>query len=431
MKVQEILRSFHKEKSISLRPAEFARIIERLDAVERLKILQRIPIDELIEIIPELSNKTKSLFFSFISPKQSARILSLLPIDERVDIIQILPPNKRFKIIEKLDERVRKETLHLLRYDPFTAGGLMTTDFIAFKGSTKVRDVINFIRSRKKRHYIYYVYVVDNIGKLIGVVSLRDLLLSKYNEKLENVMERDIVKAFHSTPAQEVVRIIKDNNLMALPVVDKEGKLLGIVTADDAMEAMESEVAREMNRMAGISPLENVVGAKVTSLAKARLPALLLGLLGTFLMVYVVSFFETTLQKYLPLAFFIPLLVYISDATGTQAESMTIRAIALDPSLPLSKYILKQLKSGIILSMLVAIICFLIAYLVWGVRFGVAIGLSLFISMNSSNLIASLLPIVYKRVLKVDPAGVSGPLDTILSDISTLIVYFLVASLMI
>jgi len=431
MKVHEYLRVFRERRKIMLRPAEFARIVERLDAEERVRVLRSIPLENLIEIIPELSDRTKHFFFLSISSKQSAKIISLLPPDERVDILQLLPSNTRLRIIDNLDEKIRKETLSLLKYEPFTAGGLMTTQFVAFHKSMKVKDAIKIIRKRKKKHYIYYIYVIDDEGKLIGIVSMRDLLLAKSNEKLESIMEKNVIKVLYSSPAREVVRIIKDNNLLALPVVDGDGRLLGIVTADDAMEAMESEAAREMDVMAGVSPLENVVGAKVISLAKARLPALLFGLMGTILMVYIVGSFETTLQKYLPLAFFMPLLVYLSDATGTQSESMTIRALALDPHLPLLKYILKQLKSGLMISSVVALFCFIFASVVWGIKFGMAIGLSLFLSMNFSNLIASLLPIVYKRLLKIDPAGISGPLDTILSDISTLVIYFLVASLLI
>jgi len=431
MKVKDVLKYFSEKKKIVLTPADFARIIERLDANERLRVLNSISLKDLIDIIPELSNRTKYFFFTSISPKKSGRIISLLPPDERADILQLLPPNIRIKIIDALDKKIKNETLSLLKYDPSSAGGLMTTNFIAFPKEMRVKDVIKAIRSRKRKHYIYYVYVVDNDGKLVGVASMRDLILASSNEKLENIMKTDVIKVLHSASAKEVVRLIKDNNLLTIPVVDEDGRLLGIVTADDAMEAMESETAREIDIMAGISPLENVIGAKVISLAKARLPALLFGFIGTLLMVYVVSSFESTLQKYLPLAFFMPLLVYLSDATGTQSESMTIRALALDPKLPLSKYILKQLKSGIIVSSIVALFCYAIASFIWGTKFGMVIGLALFISMNFSNLAASLLPIIYKRILKVDPAGISGPLDTILSDISTLVIYFLVASFLI
>jgi len=420
-----------REKKIALRPAEFARIVERLDLNERIKILCKISIEDLIQIIPELSNRTKSLFFTSLPLKYSAKILSELPPDERVDVLQTLPSQTRLKIINSLDEKVRKETLPLLKYDPWSAGGLMTTQFLAFHGRMKAKDVVKIIRSKKKKHYIYYVYVIDDFGKLIGVVSMRNLLLASSNKRLEEIMDENVIKVLYSTPAREVARIIKDNNLLALPVVDEEGRILGIVTADDAMEVMESEVSREMNLMAGVSPLEDVVGAKISSLVKARTPALIFGLIGTIVMVYVVGSFESTLQKYLPLAFFMPLLVYLSDATGTQSESMTIRAIALDPHLPLLKYILKQVKSGIIISSLVALLSFVFASLVWGVKFGLAIGLSLFLSMNFSNLLSSLLPILYKRLFKLDPAGISGPLDTILSDISTLLIYFIVASLLI
>jgi len=431
MKVPEIFKINFREKKIALRPAEFARIVERLDLNERIKILSKISIDDLIQIIPELSNRTKSSFFTSLPLKYSAKILSELPPDERVDILQALPLQARLRIIKSLDEKLREETLPLLKYDPWSAGGLMTTHFLALSGKMKVKDVIKIIRSKKKKHYIYYVYVTDDFGKLIGVVSMRNLLLASSNKRLEEIMDENVIKVLHSTPAREVARIIKDNNLLALPVVDEEGRILGIVTADDAMEVMESEASREMNLMAGVSPLEDVVGAKISSLVKARTPALVFGLIGTIVMVYIVGSFEDTLQKYLPLAFFMPLLVYLSDATGTQSESMTIRAIALDPHLPFLKYVLKQVKSGIIISSLVALLCFIFASLVWGVKFGLAIGVSLFLSMNFSNLLSSLLPILYKRLLKVDPAGISGPLDTILSDISTLLIYFIVASLLI
>ncbi|MFH7880704.1 MAG: magnesium transporter [Candidatus Aenigmatarchaeota archaeon] len=410
-------------------PSEVAKKIEKMNLEVRLKILNSLKENALLDILPELSASTKKEFFSSINKSKAAEILNKLPLDETIEILHSLDAQTREEILNNIAEEKREYYLRILRYGPKSAASIMTNQFISLNWDLSCVDAIRILRKKRIKYPIYYIYVVDDENHLIGVVSLRQLVLSHPKKKLKDIARRNVLKAYPETSREEVARIVRENNLYALPIVDNDNKLLGIVTVDDVLEVMEKETHEDISLLSGSMPLENVISAKTSLIIKARLPALIIGFFGALIASMIVGGFEDVLTKYLPLAFFMPLLVYMSDATGTQTEATTIRTLALDPNVSFGKYFSKQFKTGIALGFIVGLFAYIIIGFIWGFEYGLVAGVSTFISMNFSNTLTSSLPFLYKR-LGLDPAALSGPIDTIISDITTLIIYFLVAHLL-
>ncbi|MEM5814989.1 MAG: magnesium transporter [Candidatus Aenigmatarchaeota archaeon] len=407
-------------------PSEIAKMIEKEETKNRLKILLTLKEGILLQVLPELSIHTRKEFFSSINRNWAAEILTRLPLDETIEVLHNLDENIKNEILEKISEEKRKLYLKILSYGPRSAISLITNQFISLDGEKTCEETIKFLRKKKIKYPLYYIYVVDRENHLIGVTSIRQIVLSHPRKKLKEIARKNIVKIYPETSREEAARIVKENNLYALPIVDRDNKLLGIVTIDDILEVLEKETNEDISFIAGNMPLENVISAKTSLIIKARLPALVLGFFGALLTSVIVSGFENVINKYLPLAFFMPLLVYISDATGTQTEATTIRTLALDPNISFKKYFIKQLKSGIILGIIIGLMATIIISILWGKEYGVVAGIATFISMNFSNSFTSSLPFFYRKI-GLDPAAISGPLDTIISDIMTLFIYFAIA----
>lgn len=416
------------EMGIKLSPHDFSLVLEEIKKETRNKILSQVSLEALVKLLPELSDKVKGGFVSFLGSKKAANLLSKISSDEIVDILQNISVKKRTKILEKFSKEKRKEVISLLKYPPKTAGGLMTTEFIALNEETSVQEAIEHIRKEAKEYPVYYVYVIDKIKKLVGVLSLRQLILAYPNQKLKEIAQKEVVKVLPRTDQEEVSNLITDYNLMALPVVDKEGKILGIITADDAMEVMEEEASEDITLMSGIVPVESLVGVPANSMIKARIPWLIIGLTGGIVAAWIIGFFEHTLSSYIILAMFMPVLVYMSDAAGTQSETIVVRAMALEPKFRIKRYLLREVKVGLTLAMICGIIISLAAVLGWGSPlFGLIIGASMFLSILVVIFLATLLPLVLKK-MKIDPAMATGPFATVISDIVTLVIYFSVAT---
>lgn len=282
---------------------------------------------------------------------------------------------------------------------------------------------------------IDYIYVVDEIDALKGVVSIQKVFSTQDREtKVEDVMERDLVKVNPSTDQERIVYLALSHGLKALPVVDEENHLLGIVDYDKILKTFNEEVKKDIFRFGG---LFHRVGEEYTSISssasvmmKSRLPWLIVGVIGGTAAASVVTSFEEVLSKFLVLAAFIPVLVYMSDAVGTQSEALIIRSIALDPDLPLGGYIKREFKVAAMLAVICGGLISVVAIVGWGTYFlGAVVGISMLVSIITAVCISTFLPLMFRR-FNYDPAVATGPLATIISDITTLGIYFYVAILL-
>ncbi len=433
-RLKKIIKSSRKEKKkeidLTLHPHEVFLILKEIEEEKRNKILSQLSFKELLRVLPELPSKMGADFINSLSLQKDAKLLSNIPSDETVDILQNVSARKRKEILKIFDKSKEKEIRSLLKYSPQTAGGLITTEFIALNKDFSVREAIKSIREDKKEYPVYYVYIVDDEKRLVGILSLRQIILAHSEDKLENIMKKEIIKTTPEVDQERVAKIINDYNLVAIPVVDQEDKILGIITVDDAMEVMEEETTEDIAAMAGIIPAESLADISSVQRVKSRIPWLIVGLLGGIIAAQIVGLFEHILSSYLTLAMFMPVLVYMSDATSTQSTTIIIRAMALEPRFKIKKYLLKEIKTGIMIAIICGSIISLVLTFGWGSSiFGFIIGFSMFLSIIFAIFFASFLPYLFKKI-NIDPALAVGPFATIIIDLVTLFIYFGVASLM-
>lgn len=290
------------------------------------------------------------------------------------------------------------------------------------------RDTLDFAS-------IDYIYVVDENRVLLGAVTIKEVF--KVKDKLvrvEEVMKKNLSVVHPGTHQERVVYLALAKGLKAIPVVNKEKQLLGIVPFDEILQIFNQEVREDVFRFGGIvfqrSSKEHLdIKASAMVMIKSRLPWLVLGAIGGTLAASVVSGFEEVLSKFLILASFIPVLVYLSDAVGTQSETLLVRNLALNPNLSIRNYILREFKISIFLALVSGVIIFLIALIGWrNPVLSLIIGFSMFLGIIGAVLISTFLPLIFRR-FNLDPAVATGPFATLISDVTTLGVYFSVATL--
>lgn len=278
---------------------------------------------------------------------------------------------------------------------------------------------------------IDYIYVIDKNKVLKGVISIKNVFCAKHDTKVEKIMDKKLVVAKPQTKQRKIVYLALTNGIKAIPIVDDKKHLLGIVPYDDILKLFNQEYRKEIFSSGGISPKVGDEYTTIKSTAgvmiKSRLPWLVLGVFGGTLAASVITGFEEILSKVLALAAFIPVLVYMSDAVGTQSEALIIRSIALEPKLPIKSYLVREFKIASALALICGALISIVAYIGWGTYFlGVVVGLSMFLSIIVAVLISTLLPLAFKKI-NSDPAIATGPFATMISDIATLAIYFTIA----
>lgn len=282
---------------------------------------------------------------------------------------------------------------------------------------------------------IDYIYIVDENRVLLGVISIKEVFkVINKSVRVEEVMKKSLSVVYPGTHQERVVYLALAKGLKAIPVVNKEKQLLGVITFDEILQIFNQEVREDAFRFGGIlfqrSSREHLdIKASAREMIKSRLPWLIIGAIGGTLAASVVSGFEEVLSKFLMLASFIPVLVYLSDAVGTQSETLIIRNLALNPNLSYKTYLWREFKISLVLALVSGVIVFLIALIGWrNPVLSFVIGLSMFFGIIGAVLISTFLPLVFKR-FNLDPAVATGPFATLISDIATLGIYFTVATL--
>lgn len=291
-----------------------------------------------------------------------------------------------------------------------------------------------FQRNISKLRTINYVYITDDEERLVGVVSIRDVFKKGEHIKLSQVMVRDLVKANPDQDQEEVVYLALRGNIKSVPVVARDNTFLGVVPSDKILSILYQESREDILMHAGIleedRKLMLPINASIKTLVRARIPWLVLGLLGGILAATVVEGFMTALKLHLTLIAFIPVMVYMADAVGTQTQTLFIRSLALDYRLAIRRYFLKEMKVGFIIAFICGAFLTLVTFF-WksSLMLGLIVGVSLFSACFVAVLVAVIVPLMLKK-LKFDPAVGSGPFSTIIRDILSLIIYFEVANLL-
>ena len=314
------------------------------------------------------------------------------------------------------------------------AGLKSSSKFLAVSRDETAGNVKKIILNRTiEFEIIDDIFVIDKNNILEGAVSLRELFQTPNETKLETIMRKDIPSVKYHSHQERVIQLALKNDLKAIPVVDKENRLLGVIPHDVILDIFHHEFREDILSSGGIhhkvKGIEEIA-TPISRLIKARLPSLVLGLVGGLVAAYIVSGFEEVLKSYLVLAAFMPVMIYLSDAVGTQSQTLVVRMISMEPKFSLKRYLTREIKIGASLGAIFAILLFIATILGWGQNsLAMIIGISMFVSILTQAFIATYLSIILTK-LHVDPAAASGPIATIISDITTVIVYFGMATIL-
>ncbi|MCW6035344.1 magnesium transporter [Spirulina subsalsa FACHB-351] len=414
--------------------------------------VQPVDIAEAIENLPEtmqvigfrLLNQTTAItVYEYLEPKVQVALLEHFKEQEVISIVENMSTDERAKLFEELPAKIvrqlinhlsleeRQATSLLLGYQPNTAGRLMTPDYIALKQNLTIIEAEERIRRLAQDVEVsYYLYVTDEQKRLVGIVSLKDLLLAKPEQIIEEIMTRDIVYSYTNCDREEVAQLIQRYDLLALPIVDQEQHLLGVVTVDDVLDILEAEATEDIYLMGALQDDgDDYFQANLFDVVKKRIPWLSILLLTNSATIFIMSGFEEVIEQVVALSFFTPLLIDAGGNVGAQSSTVVIRGLSTK-SLQGKKttwVILRELIAGGLLGLIMGIVVIVGVFFILGKPdIGLTVGLSLLVITILAATTGAGLPFLFKS-LGFDPALMSAPFITTVVDILGLFIYFSIA----
>jgi magnesium transporter len=413
-----------------------------LNEAQRSELFFSLSRDQAEDLFLNLSSNYLAEIFQLIPEKERRSWIRLLAPDDVVDLIQELPNEFYYSSLDLLDQNTRTEVNALLAYEEDEAGGLMSNRFARLRPEMTVDEALKYLRAQSKGQVetIYYGYVLDKDQKLLGVVSLRELFLAQDKKPINEIMSTDIIKVEQDTPQEEIGKLFSIQNLIAIPVVDGNNVMIGIVTVDDIVSVYQEEATEDIQKIGGMEALdEPYLDVGFFQMVKKRAVWLLVLFVGEMFTATAMAVYEAEIQKAVMLALFIPLVISSGGNSGSQATTLIIRALALG-ELRLKdwwKVFYRELGSGLALGIILGAVGVL-RVLLWPNRtslFGehyvlvsFTLGLSLVGIVLWGSLTGSMLPFLLRR-LKLDPATASAPFVATIVDVTGLVIYFSVARL--
>ncbi len=421
------LQEWFSEKDV----LEIVNELYRLDPDELAIAFRLLPKDLALEVFESMDPPQQGHLIASLRDIQLRELIEELDPDDRVRLIDELPAKLAKEVLEGLSPQERKLTSILLGYPEETVGRVMSPEFVALKQTmTAARALDKVRRTGRDAESIYMLPVTDDALVLLGVISLRDLVLQKSDTIIGDIMTTDVYSIRVDEDQETAARLVQEADLIALPVVDMEGRLVGILTFDDAMEILEHEYTEDIALGGASRPLEMpYLSASVRRLARTRALWLLVLILAATLSVNVLNYFEESLEAVVTLALFIPLLIDTGGNVGSQSSTLIVRAMAVDEIRfsDLPRVLFREVQVGTLLGAMLGIIAIIPISLVFDPRVAMVLSLSLITICLLSAATGALLPMAAKRV-GVDPAVVSAPIITTLVDSAGLIIYFLIAN---
>jgi len=414
----------------ALRPPDQAEVFSELDDRVQAALLPELDPTDSADILENLDDEAVAELVADLPTEALIRIIDEMEPDEAADLLGDLEPAQVEAILAGLEDP--EEVRPLLLHPDDSAGGLMTSEFLALRRKMTAREALQALREwMPEKEDIYSLFVVDREGVLVGVVSLRQLALADPNRRLEEIMNREVISVQAGADQEECARLMSRYDLLALPVVDPAGRLLGVVTVDDVVDVLVEEATEDIQRLGGAQPLDRpYLDTSILSIFRKRIGWLMLLFVTESLTGSVLRHFEEELQAVVALTFFIPLLIGTGGNAGTQTTSTIIRALAVG-EIDLSdalRALWHELRIGLLLGAGMALIAYLRA-LSWGSSRALAetVAAAIFCIVVWANGLGSLLPLLATR-LKIDPAVVSGPVMSTLVDATGLFIYLSLAA---
>ena len=444
-----LLKMLEEKKYAALRdillvmnPSDIAALFDSLEETRIPLLFRLLPKEIAAETFVEMETEAQELLIRSFSDNELKEIVDELYVDDAADLVEEMPANVVKRILKQADPEMRRSINQILRYPEYSAGSIMTTEYVSLRPSMTVEEAILRIRRQGVDKETIYTCYVTRDRHLLGLVTVKDLLLAEDDEtKIEDIMLTNLISVTTHTDQEEVGRMFSKYNFLALPVVDKENRMVGIVTFDDAMDVIEEEVTEDMELMGGMLPSEKTyLRSSSFELFKNRIPWLMLLMVSATFTGLIITAFEGALAAQVALTAFIPMLMGTGGNSGSQSSVTVIRALSLDELdfRDIGRVIWKELRTAILCGVALAIVCFVKIWLVDKLLMGndsitllidAVVCLALLVTVVFAKVVGGTLPLIAKA-LKLDPAVMASPFITTIVDALSLLVYFLFAQLL-
>ena len=415
--------------------ADIARWFPRLRTEEKSSLFKVLVEEKRMgEVLRDLNSADISEFVDETEPAVVADILHTIPADDVTRILSDLPEEKKAELLNLIEGATSTDVERLLEYEEKTAGSIMTPNFFALSEETTATEATERIRELADVEMVFYVYVVDAENRLKGVLSLRQLVATKPDTPLKDLMTSHLYTVHPDMPQEAVARAVARYNLLAIPVVNSIGELVGIVTIDDVVDVIREENTEDMLKMAGTGAVD-ITSRSIFRNTRARLPWLLASFVGGLLAVYVIGIFESQLQTIAALAAFIPIIMGMGGNIGTQSSTIIVRSIAIGEVdiTDTWRVLWREFSTGALLGTAYGVLLGGFASLfpqfrehAW--KLPLVVALAIFVNMIIAATVGTVIPMFFKRV-RIDPAVATGPFVTTAIDVAGIFIYFLLAKI--
>lgn len=422
-----------REIFLEQHPYDQAKFFVKLEEADRFTLYKYLSPEEMASVFENIEDEDDQYekYLSEMDPTFAANMLGQMYADDAVDVLNELDKDQVASYLTIMDDEAAEEIRELLHYEEYTAGSIMTTEYISIHANQTVHSAMQILKNEAPNaETIYYIFVIDEDKKLVGVISLRDLIINEPDTMISEIMNERVYSVSVAEDQEEVARKMKDYNFLALPVIDFRGYLLGIITVDDIVDVIDEEASDDYSKLAAISNVDSNDRGPLSS-ARKRLPWLIILLFLGMFTASLIGRFEATLDKVAILAVFIPLIAGMAGNTGTQALAVAIRRIAVGDAEDQStfKMILREAGTGLITGTICGFVVTFVVF-VWkgDIFLGILVGISILATLTVATIAGAFIPLIMHR-LKIDPAVASGPFITTINDIISILIYFGMATL--
>ena len=421
-----------KDELCDMNEFDIASFLEELDSEKQIIVFRMLPKELASDVFACLEIETQSHIINSITDKELAYIIEELYVDDAVDMLEELPATVVKRVLQNAAPSTRLQINEFLKYPENSAGSIMTAEYIGLKKNMTVEEAFAYIRKHGyDKETIYTCYVMDAKRMLEGVVTVKDLLMNDYEVKIEDIMDTNVIKAVTTDDKEEIADLFNKYDLLSLPVVDHENRLVGIVTIDDAVDVMEEEATEDFEKMAAMLPSEKpYLKTGVLELAKNRITWLLVLMISSMLTGGILTKYEKAFEALPLLVSFVPMLTDTGGNAGSQSSTMIIRGMTIGEiaSSDILKVIWKETRVSVIVGLILGAVNFirLIFQYPGQPLVALTVVLALFATVLVAKVIGGMLPIIAKR-LKLDPAIMAAPLITTIVDAVSLVIYFQIA----
>ena len=417
-----------KEMLSSMHPADIAELCDELEPEQAKSIYLLLDNETAADVLVEMDEDTRKEFLKILPSETIAkRFVDYMDSDDAVDLMREMDENEQEEILSHIEDIEQAgDIVDLLKYDEDTAGGLMGTEMVVVNENWSMPECLKEMRQQAEdMDEIYYVYVIDDDERLRGVFPLKRMITSPSVSKVKHVMKKDPISVKVDTPIDEVAQLIEKYDLVAIPVVDSIGRLVGRITVDDVMDEVREQAEREYQLASGLST-DTDTDDNVIDQTKARLPWLMIGMIGGICNSLILGNFDSTFQRYPEMALYIPLIGGTGGNVGTQSSAIIVQGLAKN-SLSTNK-ILKQVLKESLVAIVNATIISMLVYVYNFIRFGsqatvtYSVSISLFAVVMFASIFGTLVPLTFEK-MKIDPAMATGPFIAIINDITGMLLY--------